>query len=92
MGFLNALTTPFSLMTHAVFQQDSALHENPGVKHTEATVAKQGSAWRFEVLFIRRLWTGEGEKKKRKKIALKFISLFLTPCVNKDNRSNNTEI
>lgn len=64
-GVSQALTTPFSPMTHTVFQQDSALHENPGVKHTEATVAKQGSAWRFEVLFIRRLWTGEGGGKKR---------------------------
>lgn len=81
MGFLNALTTPFSLMTHAVFQQDSALHENPGVKHTEATVAKQGSAWRFEVLFIRRLWTGEGEKKKEKKDCLEiYLTVLDTVC------------
>lgn len=58
------------------FRQDSALHENPGVKHTKATMAKQGSAWRFEVLFIGRLSTGGGDKKK-KKTALKFTSLFL---------------
>lgn len=44
MGFLNVLTTPFSLMTHPVFHQISALHENPGVKHTKATMAEQGSA------------------------------------------------
>lgn len=44
MGFLNALTAPFSLMTHAALLQDSALHENPGVKRTGATIAKQGSA------------------------------------------------
>lgn len=80
MGFLNALTTPFSLMTHAVFQQDSALHENPGVKHTEATVAKQGSAWRFEVLFIRRLWTGEGEKKKKKDCLEIYLTVLDTVC------------
>lgn len=79
MGFLNALTTPFSLMTHAVFQQDSALHENPGVKHTEATVAKQGSAWRFEVLFIRRLWTGEGEKKKKDCLEI-YLTVLDTLC------------
>lgn len=64
MGFLNTLTTPFSLMTHPVFQQNSALHGNPGVKRTEATRAKQGSACYFEVLFIERLSTEEGEKKK----------------------------
>lgn len=40
-------------------------HENPGVKHTKATMAKQGSACPFEVLFIGRLSTGGGEKKKR---------------------------
>lgn len=43
MGFLSALTTPFSLMTHPVFQQNSALYENSGMKHTKATTAKQGS-------------------------------------------------
>lgn len=32
------------------------------------------------------------QRGRRKKIALKFISLFLTPCVNRENRSNNTEI
>lgn len=64
MGFLNALTAPFSVMTHPALLQDSALHENPGVKRTGATIAKQGSAWRFEVLFIGRLSTAEGEKKK----------------------------
>lgn len=79
MGFLNTLTTPFSLMTHPGFQQDAVLHENPGVKRTEATRAKQGSARYFEVLFIGRLSTGE-----KKKIALKFISLFLTACVNRE--------
>lgn len=64
MGFLKALTAPLSLMTHAVFHQDSALHQNPDVQHTEATMAKQGSAGRFEVRFTRSLSTGEGEKRR----------------------------
>lgn len=51
-------------MTLTVFHEDSLLHGNPDVKHTEATMAKQGFAERFEVLFTRRLLTGEGEKKK----------------------------
>lgn len=80
MGFLNSLTASFSLMTRTVFHQASALHGIPAVKHTEATMAKQGSAERFEVLFTRRLSTGEGEKRR---FPLKLSQCFRHPVQTK---------
>lgn len=79
LGILSTLTMPFPTEWRMpCFAMDAALHENPGMKHAKATTAKQGSAWRFEVLFTRGLTTGWGEKNKE--IALNLPHCFQTPC------------
>lgn len=78
VGFLNALTAAFSLMTHPVRTPVlAAAWESRRETQWGNTGEAKVSTWCFEVLFIRRLSTGKGEKKTSLEV---YITVFDTLC------------